>query len=69
MISNKKKHLKRRVKSTLPKNFKVKNDLDEFLGIESLPSRHFNKKQFKKMDDQLKIDIVDAYLTYTNIGL
>jgi hypothetical protein len=33
-----------------------------------LPSRHFDKESFNKMEYQLKLDTIDNYLILKNIG-
>ena len=35
---------------------------------EKLPSRYFNKKAFKAMEQEIQWDAIDNYLTLKNIG-
>lgn len=55
-------------------NIRVKQKIKRIIGlhkqvkIESLPSRHFNKEAFDKMEQQLKWDTIDNYLILKNIG-
>jgi hypothetical protein len=56
-------------------NIRVKQKIKRIIGLhkvvkvqEPLPSRYFNKEAFDKMDEQLKWDTIDNYLTLKNIG-